>query len=327
MNDLTNHTVVVAECDGNRPTRVSFEAIAAASRIGAPIAVVLLGGAGLAAGANDLVSLEIDKVVCLQHEALAIYTADGFATALAEFLGANPARHVVFPHTYRSRDMVPALASRLGRPVITDCTRVHVVDGRVVVTRPMLRGKVEADVEFDGPSPHILTVQVGAFSADTAPRRSNGAATVETRAAVLNPAAIRQAVEPPFREATQRVDLDRAERIVAVGRGIKAQEHVVLAEQLAQALGAELAASRPVCDAGWLPHERQVGSSGQTVAPDLYVALGISGAIQHVVGMKGSRTVVAINTDAEAPIFEIADYGIVGDLFDVVPALVRALKT
>jgi electron transfer flavoprotein alpha subunit len=326
MIDSMNRTVVVAECDGNRPTRVSLEAIAAASRIGAPISVVLVGGAALAEGANELVQLEIEDVVCLQHEALSAYTADGFAMALAAFLSASPAAHVVFPHTYRSRDLVPALASRLGRPVITDCTRVEVVDGTVVLTRPMFRGKVEADVRFDGPSPHLLTVQVGAFAADKAPRRSSGAARVETRDAIVDPAAIRQAVEPPFREAKQRIDLDQAERIVAVGRGIKSQEHISLAEQLAAALDAELAASRPVCDSGWLPHDRQVGSSGQTVAPGLYLALGISGSIQHVVGMKGARTIVAINTDPEAPIFEIADYGIVADLFEVVPALLTALK-
>ncbi len=145
-------------------------------------------------------------------------------------------------------------------------------------------------------------------------------------AATVDPAQIRQKPEAPFREAKQAVDLSQADRIVSVGRGIKGQEHIALAKQLAEALGAELAASRPICDAGWLPMERQVGSSGQTVAPKLYLALGISGAIQHVVGMKGARTIVAINKDAEAPIFEIADYGIAGDLFEIVPAMIAALK-
>lgn len=326
MSDVIARTVVVAECDGSRPTRVSFEAIAAASRIGAPITVVLVGDAEVVHCASDLSQLDIEEVVCLHHLALRMYTPDGFAMALAGYLRESPATHVVFPHTYRSRDLVPALASRLDRPVVTDCTRVNVSEGKVVLTRPMFRGKVEADVEFDGPAPYLLTVQVGAYSADKAPKRSAGAARIETRQATVDPSAIRQTVEPPFREAKQRVDLDQAPRIVAVGRGIKAQEHIVLAEELAAALDAELAASRPVCDSGWLPHDRQVGSSGQTVAPDLYLALGISGAIQHVVGMKGARTVVAINTDREAPIFEIADYGIVGDLFEVVPALLTALK-
>jgi len=149
---------------------------------------------------------------------------------------------------------------------------------------------------------------------------------VRAVAASIDVAAIRQKPEAPFREAKQAVDLSQAERIVSIGRGIKGEEHIALARQLAQALGAELAASRPICDSGWLPMERQVGSSGQTVAPKLYLALGISGAIQHVVGMKGSRTIVAINKDPEAPIFEIADYGIAGDLFEIVPEMIKALQ-
>ena len=152
------------------------------------------------------------------------------------------------------------------------------------------------------------------------------AAPVKPMNVSLDASAIRRKPEEPFQEAKQAVDLSQAERIVAVGRGIKAQEHIALAEKLASALGAQLAASRPICDSGWLPMERQVGSSGQTVAPKLYVALGISGAIQHVVGMKGARTIVAINKDADAPIFEIADYGIVGDLFEIVPAMIAELE-
>ena len=138
---------------------------------------------------------------------------------------------------------------------------------------------------------------------------------------------IRQQPEAPFQEARQAVDLSQAERIVSVGRGIREEGNIALARRLAEALGAEIAASRPICDAGWLPMERQVGSSGQTVAPKLYLALGISGAIQHLVGMKGSSTVVAINKDPDAPIFEVADFGIVGDLFEIVPAMIEALKT
>ena len=141
----------------------------------------------------------------------------------------------------------------------------------------------------------------------------------------LDPSAIRQRPEPPFKAAKQAVDLTQAERIVAVGRGIKSEAHLAMAQELATVLDAELAASRPICDAGWLPMDRQIGSSGQTVTPKLYLALGISGAIQHLVGMKGARTIVAVNKDADAPIFEVADYGIVGDLYEIVPALVSAL--
>jgi electron transfer flavoprotein alpha subunit len=230
---------------------------------------------------------------------------------------------VLFPHTYQTRDFAPALAARLDRPLVTDCVGLREHGGTRAFARPMFQGKLTADVVPLGEPPHLVSFQVGAFRADQAAR---GSAPVRTVEASVDPARIRQHPEPPFQEARQAVDLSQAERIVAVGRGIKSQEHIALAEQLAQALGAELAASRPICDAGWLPMERQIGSSGQTVAPKLYVAVGISGAIQHVVGMKGARTIVAINKDAEAPIFEIADYGIASDLFEVLPALTKALE-
>ena len=188
----------------------------------------------------------------------------------------------------------------------------------------MFQGKLTADVAPAGDTPHLVSFQIGAYRADAA-ARGGAPAPVRPVEATLDPSRIRQRPEAPFQEARQAVDLSQAERIVAVGRGIKAQEHLALASRLASALGAEMAASRPICDAGWLPMERQIGSSGQTVAPKLYVAVGISGAIQHVVGMKGARTIVAINKDPEAPIFEVADYGIVGDLFEVLPAITAAL--
>jgi electron transfer flavoprotein alpha subunit len=189
----------------------------------------------------------------------------------------------------------------------------------------MFQGKLTADVVPLGPGPHFITFQIGAFRADQA-QRGSAPAAVRTIAARVDASAVRQRPEAPFQEAKQAVDLSQAERIVSVGRGIKEQTNIPLAQELAQALGAELAASRPICDAGWLPMERQVGSSGQTVAPKLYLALGISGAIQHLVGMKGASTIVAINKDPDAPIFEVADFGIVGDLFEVVPAMIKALK-
>ena len=314
--------LVVAESRDGKLNRATWEAIAAAQAVGTPEVVV--PGAGVEAIAGELASAECERVLALEHPALEQYTADGYVAALSEVLTTRQPELVVLPHTYQTRDFAPALAARLGRPLVTDVTAVKKDGSGLVYVRPMFQGKLTADVVATGPVPHLITVQIGAFRGDAA-RRGSSAAPVEHVPAAIDPAAIRQKPEAPFREARQAVDLSQAERIVAVGRGIKAQEHLTMARRLAEALGAELAASRPICDAGWLPMERQIGSSGQTVSPKLYVALGISGAIQHLVGMKGSRTIVAINKDADAPIFEIADYGISGDLFEVVPALIAEL--
>ncbi|GMV22847.1 MAG: electron transfer flavoprotein subunit alpha [Acidimicrobiia bacterium] len=316
--------LVVAEQKDGTLNRASWEAVAAAQQMGDAVTIVL-PGASVSGPAGELAAADVAGVVALEHDALGVYTPDGFVAALAAFITAEAPSHVVLPHTYQTRDFAPKLAARLNAPLAADCVALKSVDGQTVYVRLMFQGKVNADVVLEGAGPHIVTFQIGAFRGD-ASRKGSAAAVVRQVAADVDPASIRQKPEAPFREAKQAVDLSQAERIVSVGRGIKGPEHIELAKQLAEALGAELAASRPICDAGWLPMERQVGSSGQTVAPKLYLALGISGAIQHVVGMKGTRTIVAINKDAEAPIFEIADYGIVGDLFEVVPAMVAALK-
>jgi electron transfer flavoprotein alpha subunit len=315
--------LIVAEHREGRLNRATWEAVAAAQAIGSPISIVVLGS-GVEAIAADLAAAECDKVLVIDDPALEPYTADGYVLALGALLQREQPALVFLPHTYQTRDFAPALAARLNRALVTDVTAIRQDGSRLVYVRPMFQGKLNADIAAAGPPPHLVTIQIGAFRADQA-KRGSSPAPVETAGIAVDAAAIRQKPEAPFKEAKQAVDLSQAERIVAVGRGIKGQEHVKLAEQLAQALGAELAASRPICDAGWLPMDRQIGSSGQTVAPKLYVALGISGAIQHLVGMKGSRTIVAINKDADAPIFEVADYGIVGDLFDVVPAMIAEL--
>jgi electron transfer flavoprotein alpha subunit len=316
--------LVIAEQRDGALNRATWEAIAAAQQAGGPLRIAIAGGS-LDAIATELSAAECEKVVVISNPVLAEYTADGFVLALSALIAAEQPALVFLPHTYQTRDFAPALAARLGRALITDVTAIKQDGQRLVFVRPMFQGKLSADVAAGGPPPHLVTCQIGAFSADGASRGAAPAPIVKG-AVEFDAARIRQKPEPPFKEAKQAVDLSQAARIVAVGRGIKAQEHLKLAEQLAQALGAEMAASRPICDAGWLPMDRQIGSSGQTVAPRLYVALGISGAIQHLVGMKGSRTIVAINKDADAPIFEVADYGIVGDLFEIVPAIIAELN-
>lgn len=315
--------LVVAEQRDNVLNRASWEAVAAAQQIAGPVKVVV-PGASVSAPAKEIAAADVAEVIALEHAALGAYTPDGYVAALSALITAEAPALVVLPHTYQTRDFAPRLAARLDRAIATDCVAIKTPGESPVFTRPMFQGKVSADIVLEGPAPHFVTFQISAFRADAVKKGSG--APVKTVAATLDPSAIRQTAEAPFREAKQAVDLSEAERIVAVGRGIKGQEHIAIAQQLAEALGAEVAASRPICDAGWLPMERQIGSSGQTVAPKLYLALGISGAIQHVVGMKGARTIVAVNKDAEAPIFEVADYGIVGDLFEVVPAIIAALK-
>jgi len=316
--------LVIAEQREGQLNRASWEAIAAAQQAGGPVKIAVLG-AGVAAAATELAVADAAEIVTVEAPALEDYTADGYVQALSALVGAESPTHVFFPHTYQTRDFAPALAARLQRALITDVTAIKKQGDGLVYVRPVFQGKLNADVSAEGPAPHLITCQIGAFRADAAARGASAAA-VRKAAIDVDASAIRQKPEAPFKEAKQAVDLSQAERIVAVGRGIKGQEHLQLVEKLAQAIGAEIAASRPICDSGWLPMDRQIGSSGQTVAPKLYVALGISGAIQHLVGMKGSRTIVAINKDPEAPIFEIADFGITGDLFEVVPALIAELS-
>jgi electron transfer flavoprotein alpha subunit len=283
-------------------------------------------GKGMAAVAAEAASTKAARIWAVEHDLLDAYTADGYTIALEQLIHKAHPCLVLFPHTYRTRDFAPKLATRFGRALVSDAIAARVESGAVVLVRQLFQGKLNGEVRLGGlPSsaPQFASMQAGAWRAD---QLETGAAPIETFAPTLDAVQIRQQPEAPFREAARAVDLTAAEIIVAVGRGIKEESNIRVVEELAKALGAELAASRPICDAGWLPMERQVGSSGQTVAPKMYVAVGISGAIQHLVGMKGSKTIVAINKDANAPIFEVADYGIVGDLFEVVPALVEAVK-
>jgi electron transfer flavoprotein alpha subunit len=284
-------------------------------------AVVL--GQGTAALAAEPAACALDRVYSLEHERLASYTADGFTSALDWLIAHVRPDVVLLPHTYRVRDFAPCLAARAGRPLLSDVTGIRVEQGELIFERQLFQGRLNADYSVDGAGLVFVSLQAGAFRADAV---EPGSAPIETLTPPFDDTTIRQRPEEPFRESAGELDLGAAELIVAVGRGIREAGNIDLVRELAAALGAELAASRPVCDNGWLPIERQVGSSGQTVAPKLYIAVGISGAIQHLVGMKGARTIVAINKDAGAPIFEVADYSIVGDLFEILPALTEMLR-
>lgn len=320
--------LVVAEQHAGKLNRVSWETLAGAQAIAAETgwqieAAVM--GESIGAVAQEIARAKLGKVLAIEAAALAKYTPDAFVAALKQFIGARRPRLVLMPHTYQVRDFAPQLAAALERCLIPDVIGFKKEGEKLLFTRQMFQGKFSADVSFAGDPPYFVTFQNGAFRADKV-EHSAASAPVEKVSAQIESAAIRTKPEDWFKEAKQAVDLTQAEIIVSVGRGIKEQKNIELAKQLADAMGGEIAASRPICDAGWLPMDRQIGSSGQTVAPKLYLALGISGAIQHIVGMKGARTVIAINKDAEAPIFEIADFGVVGNLFDIVPPLIEEVK-
>ena len=319
--------LVVAEQKDGKLNRASWEAVAAAQQLsgGSMPVKIAVAGQNVSGVASELAQAAVAEVIAVDHAALAQYTPDAFVQALQQVIAQAAPAMVFFPHSYQTRDFSATLATRLDRALVTDVIDVKHSGGASTFSRPMFQGKLTADVVPQGPAPHLITIQIGAFRAD-AVKKGSSPAGVTSAAVNIDESQLRQKAEAPFQEAKQAVDLSQAERIVAVGRGIKSQENIAIAEQLAKAFGAELAASRPICDNGWLPMERQIGSSGQTVAPKLYMAIGISGAIQHLVGMKGARTIVAINKDAEAPIFEVADYGIQGDLFELAPALIAELQ-
>jgi len=324
---MADGILLIAEQRDGVLNRTSFEALAAAQIIATemrqPLQVVVIGK-GIGNVAGEIAAKKLDSVITVEDDKLSEYTPDGYVAALRQVIERLSPRYVVLSHTYQTRDFAPILASALGRTFVTDCVGLRVDGNDVVFTRQVFQGKINTDVRVTGAPPIFASFQSGSYRADKAEVGSSPAA-VTAIDVDLSAVQIRNQPEEKFQEAKQAVDLTQAPLIVAVGRGIKAQENIELVQKLAAALGAELAASRPICDNEWLPMDRQIGSSGQTVAPKLYLAVGISGAIQHVVGMKNSQTIVAINKDAEAPIFDIADYGIVGDLFEIVPALTAEL--
>jgi len=321
--------LVIAEQRQGKWNNTSFETLAAAQQVVAATSGIVSAavlGKGVAALAEELATKDVAEVLLVEHELLESYTPDGYCAVLKQLIESAKPDLVLFPHTYQVRDFAPKLAAILGKGMVGDCVGFRNEDGKLVFVRQMFQGKAAADVTFTGAAPWFASFQSGAFRADLLAAGKGQKAPVKAVKVELKPEDIRTKPLELFKEAKSAVDLTQAPLIVAIGRGIKAPENIAKAEALAKVLGAELAASRPICDEGWLPMERQIGSSGQTVAPKLYLALGISGAIQHVVGMKGSRTIVAVNKDQKAPIFEIADYGIVADIFEIMPALTEELQ-
>jgi electron transfer flavoprotein alpha subunit len=325
---MSDTILVVVEQREGKLNRVSYETLTGAQALAAETGWALeaaVVGSSVGEIANEVAKTKVAKVYDIESAKLEPYTPDGFVTALKQFVEQKKPKLVLMPHTYQVRDFAPKLAASLNRGLISDSVGYKYEGGKLLFTRQMFQGKFAADVAFVGDGPYFATFQNGAFRGDQM-QQADAAAPVETVNVEIADGVVRNKPDAPFKEAKQAVDLTQAEIIVAVGRGIKEQKNIEIARQLAEALGGEIAASRPICDSGWLPMDRQVGSSGQTVAPKLYLALGISGAIQHVVGMKGARTIIAVNKDSEAPIFEIADIAVVGNLFDIVPPLVEEVK-
>ena len=321
--------LVVTEQRQGKWNNTSFETLVAAQQIAAATSGTVTAaavGKSVGALAEELAGKNVADVLVVEHELLENYTPDAYCKALQQVLESSKPDLVLFPHTYQVRDFAPKLAAMQGKGMIGDCVGFRKEGDKLVFVRQMFQGKTAADVTFVGTPPWFASFQSGAFRSDLLEARAGGKAPVSVAKVELKAEEIRTKPLELFKEAKSAVDLTQAPLIVAIGRGIKAPENIAQAEAVAKALGAEIAASRPICDEGWLPMERQIGSSGQTVAPKLYLALGISGAIQHVVGMKASRTIVAVNKDQNAPIFEIADYGIVGDIFELMPVLTEELQ-
>ena len=318
--------LIVLEESNGQIHRMGLESIAAGQRLsdemGLTAGALVLGGN--ADGLADQVSkYQLGEVLKVNDALLESYSADGYSEAVKQIIDQENPTYVLFGHTYQVRDYVPRLSAKLNKPFLVDNIAIRVENGQPIFTKQMFNAKLSADVEANGSGPFLVSFQSAAFSMDAA---AAGSASIRESTVQLDTAMIRTKSEPPFQEEAGGVDLTSADIIVSIGRGIGKEENIPLAVELSKALGGELAASRPVVDSGWLPSAHQIGSSGQSVSPKLYLALGISGAIQHVVGMKGSKNIVTINKDPDAPIFEISDYGVVGDILEIIPKLTEAIQ-
>mgnify|MGYP000933820871 FL=1 len=318
--------LIVIEDNNGKVHRMGLESITAAQTMakdrGFSIAALVMGS-NADELATQVSNYDIGEVLKLEHDLLSSYSSDGYAEAVKQVVEKESPKYVFFGHTYQVRDYVPKISAKLMKPFLVDNVLMNSDGDDTVFTKQMFNAKLYSDMIAMDEGPLLISFQSAAYSSDNA---ASGSASVRDVNINLESSMIKTQSEDPFQEESGGVDLTSAEIIVSVGRGIGKEENVPMAKDLAKAIGGELASSRPVVDAGWLSSTHQIGSSGQSVSPKMYLALGISGAIQHVVGMKGSKNIVAINKDPEAPIFEIADYGVVGDILEIVPKLSEALE-
>ena len=318
--------LVVLEDNNGAIHRMSLEAIVAAQKISSKLKskiTVLAMGRNAEALALEASNYDLDEVLKINSLSLGSYSSDGYAIAIEKVISENNFSYVLFGHTYQVRDYVPKISAKLLRPFLADNIKMSISDGSIEFTKQTFNAKLLADIQTSDSGLYLVSFQSASFSLDGIKPGSSEIKKIDIE---IDNTQIKNIYEEPFQESVGGIDLTSADIIVSVGRGIGDADKISIVKELAEAMGGELSSSRPVVDAGWLSPDHQVGSSGQSVSPKLYFALGISGAIQHVVGMKGSKNIVAINKDPEAPIFEIANYGIVGDIFEIVPKLIESLK-
>ena len=318
--------LIILEDNNGKIHRMGLESIAGAQKLASSTGLktsAVVMGSNADALADEASQFDLGEVIRIKDELLSNYSSDGYAHAVKQIIDSESPTYVLFGHSYQVRDYVPKLSSKIMKPFLADNIALNVDGDTMTLTKQMFNAKLFSDVAPSDAGPHLISLQSAAYNADTI---ASGSPSVRDYEVSLDSSMLKTQSEEPFKESAEDLDLTAAELIVSVGRGIGKEENIPLAQEFAKTIGAELSSSRPVVDSGWLPSVHQVGSSGQSVSPKMYLALGISGAIQHVVGMKGSKNIVAINKDPDAPIFEIADYGVVGDVLEILPKLNEALK-
>ena len=318
--------LIILEDNNGKIHRMGLESIAGAQKLASSTGLktsAVVMGSNADALADEASQFDLGEVIRIKDELLSNYSSDGYTHAVKQIIDSESPTYVLFGHSYQVRDYVPKLSAKLMKPFLADNIALNVDGDTMTLTKQMFNAKLFSDVAPSDAGPHLISLQSAAYNADTI---ASGSPSVRDYEVSLDSSMLKTQSEEPFKESAEDLDLTAAELIVSIGRGIGKEENIPLAQEFAKTIGAELSSSRPVVDSGWLPSVHQVGSSGQSVSPKMYLALGISGAIQHVVGMKGSKNIVAINKDPDAPIFEIADYGVVGDVLEILPKLNEALK-